>query len=374
MLIGAGNLCLQVLKILAPRNAFEFYVASRNQDNNVRLCNLVRLTSLQLGVDLKINPLTIDLFDVDRTAQALHEIQPDIIFNCSSLQSWRRITELPKPLFEELDQAQFGPWLPMHLATMHHLMQAVRQANCGAIVVNSAFPDAVNPVLHQVGLSPHIGIGNVANLIPATRCAVADQIAAPLADVQVKLITQHYFSHFVPRGGLPDTAHFHLQCQVVGQDISNDIDPAVIFDHVRGGYRRLGGIDGQFLTAASAVQVLAHLFSPIPFYTHAPGPLGLPGGYPVRLQEGVIQLDLPESVSEAQAVEINRLCQIQDGIATIERDGTVEFGEKSMEVLARMLGYSVKRMALSDAHECAIALGKAYQSFVGKTEKMWGTQ
>ena len=50
LIVGGGNLCLQILQILALRNQFEFHVASRDSENATRLCNLIRLAALQQNV------------------------------------------------------------------------------------------------------------------------------------------------------------------------------------------------------------------------------------------------------------------------------------------------------------------------------------
>ncbi|EPN26899.1 hypothetical protein A245_47385, partial [Pseudomonas syringae pv. actinidiae ICMP 19096] len=43
MLVGAGNLCLHILNVLAHRNEFDFVVVGRREDPTLRLCNLVAL-------------------------------------------------------------------------------------------------------------------------------------------------------------------------------------------------------------------------------------------------------------------------------------------------------------------------------------------
>jgi len=53
------------------------------------------------------------------------------------------------------------------------LMQAVKASGIATKTVNAAFPDAVNPILARIGLAPDIGVGNVANLVPAVRLSIA---------------------------------------------------------------------------------------------------------------------------------------------------------------------------------------------------------
>ena len=367
LLVGAGNLCLQILKILAPKNAFEFVVLGRDEESTIRLCNLVALSCAQLGQYIAIKPVIADLTDIAKVTRVLREEAPDMLVNCASLQSWRVITELPKPAFEQLDQAQFGPWLPMHLTLMHGLMQAVKASGIAAITVNAAFPDAVNPILSRVGLAPDIGVGNVANLIPAVRCAIARLLECAPVDVQVRLYAQHFFSHYVPRGGLPPRASYRLLYEVTDRPVLPRLPAESVFSTVKSEFRRLGGIDGQFLTACSAVTVIEGLFSLTPVRVHAPGPQGLPGGYPVWLQEGQINVQFSAECPQDEAVRINTICQSQDGIDEIHCDGSVTYNPQCMAVMQAMLGYSKKTMSIEQSAEFAHELSSKYLSFKHST-------
>lgn len=367
LLVGAGNLCLHILKILGPRNQFEFVVLGRNEESTLRLCNLVALSCGQLGQYIAIKPVIADLTDIPKVTRLLREEAPDILVNCASLQSWRVITGLPKQTFEQLDQAQFGPWLPMHLTLMHCLMQAVKASGINAKTVNAAFPDAVNPILARVGLAPDIGVGNVANLIPAVRFSIARLLECNPADVQVRLYAQHYFSHYVPRGGLPPRASYRLLYEVRNQPEVARLPAEVIFSTVKAEFRRLGGVDGQFLTACSAVTVIEGLCSPTPVLVHAPGPLGLPGGYPVWLHDGQVEVQFSDACPQDEAVRINTICQSQDGIDEIHCDGSVTFNPQCMAVMQTLLGYAKNTMSIEQSADFARELASKYRSFKNST-------
>ncbi|QHF44246.1 hypothetical protein PspS35_10825 [Pseudomonas sp. S35] len=367
LLVGAGDLCLQILKILGPKNAFEFVVLGRNEDATLRLCNLVALSCAQLGQYIAIKPVIADLTDIDKVARLLREEAPDVLVNCASLQSWRVITGLPRLSFEQLDQAQFGPWLPMHLTLMHCLMQAVKASGIVTKTVNAAFPDAVNPILARVGLAPDIGVGNVANLIPAVRFSLARLLECAPADVQVQLYAQHYFSHYVPRGGVPAHASYRLLYEVRDRPVVPRLPAEAIFSTVKTEFRRLGGTQGQFLTACSAVTVIEGLFSPTPVLVHAPGPLGLPGGYPVWLHDGRIQVQFSDGCPQDEAVRINSICQSQDGIDEIHCDGSVTYNPQCMAVMQAMLGYCKTTMSIEQSAEFAQELASKYLSFKHST-------
>ncbi|MBD8709287.1 hypothetical protein IFT47_21880 [Pseudomonas sp. CFBP 13711] len=368
LIVGGGNLCLQILQILAPRNQFEFHVAGRDLEKATRMCNLIRLAALQQNVTVQIHSHQMDLREscISRNAETLLQIRPDIILNCASLQSWRVITQLPAERFAALDQAQLGPWLPMHLAPAYALMRAVKQSCPKSLVVNAAFPDAVNPILYKVGMAPDIGIGNIANLIPATRSAVAHLSGCLPTQVCAKLVGHHYFSHSVPRHGLPPQrleASFNLTYWIDGEERTDEHTAEAIFGCVAREFSRLGGVDGQYLTAMSAVTVLENLHAEHEVRVHGPGPQGLPGGYPVKVGMGKVLLDLPYGVTREEAIKVNEAGQRLDGIQLIRADGTAVFGEAQMQVMQRELNFAMAEMRVCDAAAWAEELGSKYLAY-----------
>ncbi|MGI5403703.1 hypothetical protein ACQEVG_30470 [Streptomyces sp. CA-135486] len=367
MLVGMGDLSAKVLNMLLSDPATNRVVlAGRDTETIRRRGNLALFTSTNLGEHGTVKTVHVDLRDVDATAETLARVRPDIIFMGGSLQSWRIITALPKEVFEELDEAQFGPWLPMHLTLNHLLMQAVRDAGIDAKVVNAAFPDAVGPVLGKVGLAPTIGAGNVANIVPALTLGAAHLLNTHPSMVELRLTAQHYFSHYVPRFGDAGQGAYHLAVTVAGQPGTAEVHHGALFAQLDNRLKRLGGIDGQLLTASSAVRVLKGLATDSGVLAHAPAPDGLPGGYPVRVHRGGGTLDLPDGLGQDKAIRINEECQRADGIDRIDDDGTVHFTEPEMAVMKRLLGYECLSMKLGDASEWADELALKYRAFAAK--------
>ncbi|WP_093802505.1 hypothetical protein [Streptomyces sp. Wb2n-11] len=367
MLLGMGDLSAKVLSMLLSDPATNRVVlAGRDTEAIRRRGNLALFTATNLGLHGTVDTVHVDLRDVDATAETLARVRPDIIFMGGSLQSWRVITALPKEVFEELDEAQFGPWLPMHLTLNHLLMQAVRDSGIDAKVVNAAFPDAVGPVLGKVALAPTIGVGNVANIVPALTLAAAHLLDAHPSQVELRLTAQHYFSHYVPRFGDAGQGAYHLAVTVAGRPGTVEVDHGALFAQLDDRLKRIGGIDGQLLTASSAVRVLKGMAADSGVLAHAPAPGGLPGGYPVRVHRDGGTLDLPDGLGPDKAVRINEECQRADGIDRIDDDGTVHFTEREMAVMKRLLGYECLTMKLGDASEWADELALKYRSFAAK--------
>ncbi|MEU8521312.1 hypothetical protein [Streptomyces sp. NBC_01216] len=366
MLVGMGDLSAKVLTMLLSDPATNRVVlAGRDTETIRRRGNLALFTATNLGHHGTVDTVRVDLRDVDATAQTLAEVRPDIIFMGGSLQSWRVITALPKDVFEKLDEAQFGPWLPMHLTLNHLLMRAVRDSGTDAKVVNASFPDAVGPVLDRVGLAPTVGVGNVANIVPALTLGAAHLLDARPADVELRLTAQHYFSHYVPRFGDAGRGAYHLSVRVAGRP-GAEVDHGALFAQLDRRLKRLGGIDGQLLTASSAVRVLRGLATDSGTLAHAPAPDGLPGGYPVRVHRDGAALDLPDGLGLAEAIRLNEECQRADGIDRIDQDGTVHFTEPEMAVMKRLLRYECQSMKLGDVSGWADELGTKYAAFAAR--------
>lgn len=366
MLFGTGNLTTNVSHLLARSEAANMILIGRDKERSFRLANLILLTARQLGKNICISSESVDMLNISATAEIITKHKPNLIFNGASLQSWRVITTLPKEKFEELDRAQFGPWLPMHLTLMHKLMLAVKMSGQKIPVVNAAFPDAVNAILHKIDLGPLVGIGNVSNLIPAIQLTISEMLNLPVDELQVRLITQHYFSHFVPRYGMPLNTPFNLTVTYKNKDISHSINMYSLFNEVRTRFRRLGGIDGQALTAASAIKVIEGLLLDKITFTHAPGPNGLPGGYPIKVQNRTVALDLPDSISLKEAISINEACQRLDGIDLIDKDGKIYFTTETMDIMKRLLGFECKCMKVEESQDWARELAAKYREYASR--------
>ena len=71
-------------------------------------------------------------------------------------------------------------------------MKAVKLSGIETYVINSSFPDAVNPSLARVGLGPTVGIGNMDLIVPYIRKATSELLNVPMSNVDVEMIAHHY--------------------------------------------------------------------------------------------------------------------------------------------------------------------------------------
>jgi len=244
---------------------------------------------------------------------------------------------------------------------VYKLMQAVRQTGQKITVLNAIYPDVINPVLAKIGLAPTTGLGDLANNIPALRMSLADLLHQPLEVVDVRLVMARYVSYWttrVNRKNLP----FHLTVLVNGEDQTPLLDQETVFNPLRTTWKRLGGVPGLLMTAASAASLFEAAVSHTGGITHAPGPHGLPGGYPVRVNEQGVEVVLPSHLSWREALEINYAGLRLDGIEAIDDNGTVSFTEESMTIYREILGYSCQRLPLAEVEDWAKELQARYKA------------
>jgi hypothetical protein len=350
MVIGAGDIGRRVFHELGqsdePRHV---QLSGRDEDAMVRAANLARFCGMQRGFSPTLSTSVIELTDTARTAERIAAFAPDVIFLAVSYQSWWVISTLPTAAYERLYAAHYGPWLPMHLVPVMKAMQAVRMSAVPAVEVNAAYPDAVHPALSAVGLSPDIGIGNVANNVPGIQAAVADHLRCGIEEIEVRLVAHHYVSHRLSRTGDSGPARMALDLYRTGRQITDELDLPMLLGRLRREYRRVGGLAGHAMTAASALSVLEPIADGRDALVHAPGPDGLLGGYPVAIENGKFSLRLPDDLTSNEALAINISGQQADGIRMICQDGTVEFEPANMSIMTEELGYACAKMTLAEA-------------------------
>ena len=343
LILGQGVLGGDVLDFLLQSGAdLSLTVGARNVDKALQRVNLARYTALNLGQSRPVDIVHINLMNIDATADAIARLKPDIIFNATTLHSWWVITKLPIEAFKRLDAARGGIWTPIHQVLIRRLMKAVRLANSQATIVNASYPDVVNASLAAEGLAPAIGIGNIANAVPGIRLAAADLLGLDPGAIEIRFFAQHYVSYRMPSTGGTDGAPYHLTVYANGLEVPRaEIDHDTLFSLVAGRYRRIKGLPGQSVTASSATAMLLALAKRSGQVVHAPGPLGLVGGYPVCISPMGLLVDLPAKLTLDEAIDINRQCQRFDGIESVDDDGTVRFTEHAAGVMREVLGYEL---------------------------------
>jgi hypothetical protein len=365
LFLGLGELGKHVLDEFArvPGN-HHFLVGGRNVEALQKRTTLSLLHALQLGFSPEIACTYLDVNNIEQTAETIARFAPDIIFCAVTMQPWLHITTLPRPYYETFYQAHVGPWLPLTLAPVYKLMQAVSQTGLPIKVLNASYPDVINTVLNRVNMAPLTGIGNIANNIPALRASIALKLQQPLEQVDVRFVAAYSLNHRISRQGDAGDIPFHLTALVNGEDVTHLLDRDTVFDLLPTRFNRSAKGGSQLITAASASVVFQSMVNDREVITHVPGPNGLPGGYPVRVHAQRVEVLLPPGLPLEAAIAINEADLRFDGIERIEQDGTVIFADQYMAPLTNLLGYACHSMPLAEVEQHAQELYERYQALV----------
>ncbi len=285
----------------------------------------------------------VDIADSRALEAILAQAQADAVVNYAIPITWDATRRLPN--YERVSAAGLGAFTPIQLLAPLAVARAMAATGCEAPLLVGNLPDITAPVL--VGMAgrgdlvrPSCGAGNVGLIQAGLQALIAGQRTLPPSALRVDLVAHHV--HWVaPREpGYANDAPFLLRVCVEGEDItaelgdlrallnrgiSDNYEPGAAFSSTTG------------LLAARAVVALLD-DSDTEHRLHLPAPGGRPGGYPVLVRRGEIDLALPDAWSAAEAHDAMLQAQQRDGVAAIEPDGTVRFADYAREILREELG------------------------------------
>jgi hypothetical protein len=340
-----------------------------DEDWGVRKTNSAVAGASHFGFYPDIRFVHLDVFDVDKMAELLSRLKPAIVYNSATLQSWWVITQLPPDAYKAIDEARFAPWFPMHFLPAYNLMLAVRKSGIKTHVVNAAFPDLVNPVLARLGLSPTAGVGNIDNVVCTLKVVLAKMRNTSLRSVGIYMVAPHFVSYYLTRYGNTGGAPYYLKVMIDDRDVTSQLDMNEVLTNVITLGKRPGGARAHPVVASSVCRIIMGILFDTREISHAPGPNGLPGGYPVRLSSAGVEVFLPDGLTLEEAVRINNEAQVLEGVQSVEEDGTVIITEKSAEVFRKLLDYDCRSYTVENCQEKCRELREKFQRYVSKIKR-----
>ena len=139
LIIGIGEVGRYILEFLVRDNSQINIIAAdvHLQDVEAKINNAMFGAALHNRYP-NVKPLEIDLFDMERTATILNEVQPDVVINCAVLQTWHVIRRLPEDVYSRLSSAGLGAWLPVQLTLAMKLAQAIKLSGISVHYINTS--------------------------------------------------------------------------------------------------------------------------------------------------------------------------------------------------------------------------------------------
>ena len=370
MIFGLGDLGGWVLEFLARCEGVGTIIAADlREDWGIRKTHTAAIGAAQQGYYKTIKFHKCDVRDIDETAELLNTIKPDLVYSTMSrggfLVQQMLLSEISRfiPDINEKWHKASGARFPLQVVLLSKLMQAVKKSGITAPVVNNSTPDIVNPVLWRNGLGPLVGAGNMDLIVGEIKRKVSIAENVPIREITVCMIGAHVLNVQGTRTGAP----FFLKILVREKDITNKLDiDSLISDRPTGGPASEISWIRHPTVAASAVKNIMAILNDTNLYTHAPGPNGLPGGYPVRLSAKGVEVVLPDGITLEEAVKINLDGLRLEGVGELKDDGTVVVTDEAYKIHKELLGVDWREIRFADMEAVAAELVSAFEKVADK--------
>lgn len=352
---AAGRVGLELVKALLPQSldicAVDFIEQKRLTEILSRLEIDARLSLREVkrdeveGGKMKGQVSIYGNFDVlneDKVVELLAHEQPDIVVNYAIPFTWDAAKQLPN--YKEISRAGLGAFAAVQVLAPKTIARALAITELDTKLIVGNLPDITIPIIY--GLNHHenlqlpvAGAGNVGLIEAAIKYQVAKQYQVSHVEIEVFLVA-HHVHWVVPREpGYRDDAPFLLKVSIGGKDISEELGclRELMNNAIADCYEAGAGFSST--TALLAAQlVLSLLDNEKERRLHVPAPNGLPGGYPVKVNDGNIKLNLPKEWDISEATRLMKKAHQRDGIEKIDDDGCIHFLPESVEILRKEIG------------------------------------
>jgi hypothetical protein len=306
--LGPGDLGRRLVRnLIRASEISEIVLAGRHDD--APLAALLHACSTT-----RVRFVTVDARNRGALERLLRTERPDLVLQCAVEVSPWWVADRHEPFWKALDAAGFGLQLPFQLPLLRRVMEAVRTIDSDVPVVNASYPDLTHPILATRGLAPTIGVGNAAMIELQVHAVLRDRNV----DRLVRVAAHHAHVKSMVHKRSPDLTATRPRV-FLGEDAIRDDGLPFEGPPLRSD-RQLNE-----LSAISALPVIRALLGGPSIRVSTPAPFGLPGGWPVRIDGGEVALDLPPGADLNEWIEFQWQSARTDGIARVDRDGTVHF-------------------------------------------------
>lgn len=346
LMVGTGAFAARIACDIAAgaRHPVRLVIAGRNVDRLGWLATACNARAATFGTGVEASAVTADLASAETIAPMLASVRPDVVVQAASVQTAAVIARSDSAWSRLVAEGGLSTTAVFQALLSARVGHAMRLAAPGSLLVNCCFPDVVNGMLAGLGLPVACGVGNVGILSSCFAGALG-----PAGIGRVKVLA-HYQT--IGAWRRPESERAGLPVPRVWIDDVEIDDVQARFARIRLTPEPALEVSG----SASVPLLVAMATRGTALSAHAPGPLGLPGGYPVRWADGALALDLPPGLSRAEAVSWNLSFEQRNGLVVSE-DGRVGYTGVLHERLRALSPDLAAGFALRDLE--AVHLGMA---------------
>jgi hypothetical protein len=301
LIFGTGNFAARIAFDLAATAAepVTVLIAGRNLDRLKWLQTAANARAATFNRPARFRSQRVDLSVAGVAGEAIGAAEPDVVVQAASLQAGAVISNQGNAWTRLVAEGGLSATAVLQAPLSIEVARSVKQVWPRARFVNCCFADVVNPLIAALDLPIVCGVGNVAILANAFSGALG------LSTGQLKVLA--HYQNLAPWRQPAETRS--------GRSARVWIDDREIADV----YTRFAGLQltrepAIEISGSSGVPLMLAIAAGRDWVGHVPGPSGLPGGYPVKLQAGKLHLDLPSGLTRAEAIAWNLHYEEESGL------------------------------------------------------------
>lgn len=307
LISGTGAFSGRIALDLAAtsQDALHVVIAGRNRDRLSWLKTACNARASMFGRPVSFDTYEIDLVAEGATDTLIADTRPTIAVQGASIQTSSVISDTGNQWTALVAEGGLSATAVFQALISSRMAKSIHALSPETALINCGFPDVVNGMITALGYSVLCGTGNVAILsnVFAGAKGITDQHR-----IQVIAHYQNLAAWRKPASERVGTR----PCRVFidGEEVA---DVFKEFTDVK-----LTTEPAIEISGASGVTLIGAYAANKSWIGHAPGPNGLPGGYPVKLENRQLHLNLPSAVNENEAIAWNASFEEEKGLIVTE--------------------------------------------------------
>ena len=343
LISGTGSFAARIAFDIAAVAAepAEVIIAGRNRGRLDWLRTAANARAAMFGSKARFSAHPVDLLAPDASDTLLAATNPHILVQAASIQTSQVIAQSGNAWTRLVAEGGLSATAVFQALISSRVAAAISRRGAPVTLLNCGFPDVVNGMITALGHQVACGMGNI---------AILSNVFAGSASV--------------PRGAKVEVlAHYqNLAAWRRAPSARGGRAPRVWIDgqEVEDVFARFADIQLTpepviEISGASGVPLVLAMAAGRPWSGHVPGPNGLPGGYPVKLVDGRLELDLPAGVGRDEAIAWNESFEQENGLS-VSPGGDVVFNGVLGSELARHVPDLAKGFAIRDLEAVCLEL------------------
>jgi hypothetical protein len=335
VLFGTGNFAARIACDLSATAAepTTVLIAGRNADRLSWLQTAANARAAMFRRPARFAARHVDLSVEGAAEEAIAAARPSVVVQAASVQTSTVISSSGNAWARLVAEGGLSATAVLQAPMSVRVARAISKVRPHCRLINCCFADVVNPLIAALGLPITCGVGNVAILAEAFAGALEDRRPGS------PKVLAHYQHLGAWRRPAPERHGPNARVWIDDQEVA---DVFARFAGVR--LTREPAIE---ISGASGVPLMLAIAHGRDWTGHVPGPHGLPGGYPVAWRGGELALDLPPSMTRAEAIRWNAGFEEESGLV-VESAGRARYTGALRDRLAALSPTLAEGFAVHD--------------------------